>query len=64
MKKTLKLACGSVLVAGALTATLMAATCLEVCDATFDTCKKGCTTGDCIVGCARGYEACKKRCGQ
>jgi hypothetical protein len=43
-----------------------AASCLEICDAQFETCKKGCTSGNadtCIPSCFRGYEGCKKRCG-
>jgi hypothetical protein len=43
-----------------------AARCLELCDAQFETCKKGCTPANadtCVPSCFRGYEGCKKRCG-
>jgi hypothetical protein len=42
---------------------LLAASCLEQCDSTYNTCQKGCQTADCLKGCFRGFEGCKKRCG-
>jgi hypothetical protein len=51
----------------AFTAKLRAASCEDLCKAQKDTCMKGCSPANakaCVDSCLKGWEGCRKRCGQ